>query len=49
MNTQQAGERAIIPTPGDREIHVERVFDAPRDRVFAVYTDPELIPRWQAG
>jgi uncharacterized protein YndB with AHSA1/START domain len=22
------------------------VFDAPRDRVFAVYTDPELIPEW---
>jgi uncharacterized protein YndB with AHSA1/START domain len=24
----------------------ERVFDAPRDRVFAVYTDPQLIPEW---
>ena len=23
-----------------------RVFDAPRDRVFAAYTDPELIPQW---
>lgn len=43
MSTQQAGERAIITTPTDREIHVERVFDAPRDRV---YTDPELIPEW---
>jgi uncharacterized protein YndB with AHSA1/START domain len=31
---------------GDREIRVERTFDAPRDRVFAAYTDPELIPRW---
>ncbi|MEA2144214.1 MAG: hypothetical protein QOI64_2644 [Solirubrobacteraceae bacterium] len=37
---------ATITTPTDREIHVERVFDAPRDRVFAVYTDPELIPEW---
>ena len=46
MSTQQAGEKAIITTPSDREIHVERVFDAPRDRVFAVYTDPELIPQW---
>jgi uncharacterized protein YndB with AHSA1/START domain len=46
MSTQQAGEKAIITTPSDREIHVERVFDAPRDRVFAVYTDPELIPEW---
>jgi uncharacterized protein YndB with AHSA1/START domain len=46
MSAQQAGEKAIITTPSDREIHVERIFDAPRDRVFAVYTDPELIPEW---
>jgi uncharacterized protein YndB with AHSA1/START domain len=46
MSTQQAGEKAIVTTPTDREIHVERVFDAPRDRVFAVYTDPELISEW---
>jgi len=37
---------ATITTPTDREIHVERVFDAPRDRVFSVYTDPELVPEW---
>ena len=35
-----------LTTPTDREIRVERVFDAPRDRVFAAYTDPELIPEW---
>ena len=35
-----------LTTPSDREIRVEREFDAPRDRVFAVYTDPELIPEW---
>jgi uncharacterized protein YndB with AHSA1/START domain len=43
---QQQSPSATITTPTDREIHVERVFDAPRDRVFAVYTDPELIPEW---
>ena len=43
---QQQAARAIVTTPGDREIHVVRVFDAPRDRVFAVYTDPALIPEW---
>jgi uncharacterized protein YndB with AHSA1/START domain len=37
---------ATVTTPTDREIRIERVFDAPRDRVFAVYTDPELIPEW---
>jgi uncharacterized protein YndB with AHSA1/START domain len=43
---QQAPAAATVTTPGDREIRVERVFEAPRDRVFAVYTDPALIPEW---
>jgi uncharacterized protein YndB with AHSA1/START domain len=43
-DSQQA--RATVTTPAEREIHIERVFDAPRDRVFAVYTDPALIPEW---
>jgi len=43
---QQQAPTATITTPTEREIHIERVFDAPRDRVFAVYTDPELIPEW---
>jgi uncharacterized protein YndB with AHSA1/START domain len=37
---------AIVTTPTDREIHIERVFEAPRDQVFALYTDPKLIPEW---
>ena len=35
-----------VTTPAEREIRVERVFDAPRDLVFATYTDPTLIPEW---
>jgi uncharacterized protein YndB with AHSA1/START domain len=35
-----------LTTPSQREIVSERVFDAPRERVFAAYTDPALIPRW---
>lgn len=38
--------KADVSTPSEREIRIERVFDAPRDRVFAVYTDPELVPEW---
>ncbi len=38
--------QATITTPSDREIHVERVFAAPRERVFAMMTDPQLIPEW---
>ena len=41
-----AGPSATVTTPSDREIRIERVFAAPRDRVFAVYTDPQLIPEW---
>jgi uncharacterized protein YndB with AHSA1/START domain len=43
---QTAPAAATVTTPTDREIHVERVFDAPRDRVFATFTDPKLIPEW---
>ena len=43
---QQQARTATITTPTDREIHIERVFDAPRERVFAAFTDPELIPEW---
>jgi uncharacterized protein YndB with AHSA1/START domain len=35
-----------VTTPNDLEIRVERVFDAPRDHVFRVWTDPTLIPEW---
>ena len=35
-----------LTTPSDREVVTERVFDAPRDRVYAAFTDPELIPQW---
>ena len=35
-----------VTTPSELEIRVERVFDAPREHVFSVWTDPELIPEW---
>src|SRR6476660_10052628 len=35
-----------VTTPHELEIRVERVFDAPRDHVFSVWTDPALIPEW---
>lgn len=38
--------QAAVTKPSEREIRVERVFDAPRERVFAAYTDPELISQW---
>jgi uncharacterized protein YndB with AHSA1/START domain len=46
MSDQQQANAAVVTTPTDREIHIERVVDAPRDRVWAAYTDPNLIPEW---
>ena len=46
MIDQQSARTATVTTPSDREIRIERIFEAPRDRVFAVYTDPDLIPEW---
>jgi len=35
-----------VTTPTDREIRAERVFDAPRERVWRAFTDPKLVSRW---
>jgi uncharacterized protein YndB with AHSA1/START domain len=43
---QRQAERAVVTLPGEREVRIERVFNAPRERVFALMTDPELIPQW---
>jgi uncharacterized protein YndB with AHSA1/START domain/predicted enzyme related to lactoylglutathione lyase len=37
---------ATITTPADREIHIERVFHAPRERVWQAMTDPALVAQW---
>jgi uncharacterized protein YndB with AHSA1/START domain len=49
MTDYQPGDVAgstRLTTPSDREIVTERVFDAPRERVFGAFTDPELISQW---
>jgi uncharacterized protein YndB with AHSA1/START domain len=38
--------RTSVSTPSDTEIRVERVFDAPRELVWEVYTDPESMADW---
>lgn len=35
-----------VSTPSECEIRIERIFNAPRTRVYSVWTDPELIPEW---
>jgi uncharacterized protein YndB with AHSA1/START domain len=43
---EQTDRVTTVATPSDREIVSERVFDAPRDRVWAACSDPKLIPEW---
>jgi uncharacterized protein YndB with AHSA1/START domain len=43
---KDATRQATVTMPSDREIRVERVFDAPRDRVWQAFTDPKLIAQW---
>jgi uncharacterized protein YndB with AHSA1/START domain len=38
--------KAIITTPSDREVRIERIFNAPRDRVWQAMTDPTLVAQW---
>ncbi len=43
---QEPTVRATITTPTDREIRIERIFNAPRDRVWQAMTDPKLVAEW---
>ncbi|HET8644415.1 MAG TPA: SRPBCC family protein [Vicinamibacteria bacterium] len=38
-----------VTAPGEREIAMTRVFDAPRHLVFEAFTRPELVKRWLLG
>jgi uncharacterized protein YndB with AHSA1/START domain len=49
MKAQTAPERAKVTTPGEREIRIERIFNAPRERVWQALTDPELVKQWWGG
>jgi uncharacterized protein YndB with AHSA1/START domain len=37
---------ASVTTTGERGVHIERVVAAPRDRVWAAYTEPDLLAQW---
>ncbi|MCY0998656.1 SRPBCC family protein [Myxococcus sp. MISCRS1] len=44
MNT--ALREALVTQPTDREIRVERIFDAKRERVWKAMTDPKQVAQW---
>jgi uncharacterized protein YndB with AHSA1/START domain len=37
---------AIPMAAADRDVLITRIFDAPRERVFAAWTDPEQVAAW---
>ena len=45
-STTRDARKATVRKTGDREVHIERVFDAPRDQVWRAFTDPALISQW---
>jgi uncharacterized protein YndB with AHSA1/START domain len=36
----------VTATPGGREIIIEREFDAPREKVWEAWTNPDLLKQW---
>jgi len=46
MSETTQSEKLTVEAQGDREIRAERVFNAPREKVYDAMTDPELIPKW---
>jgi uncharacterized protein YndB with AHSA1/START domain len=48
MNTSRNEqiEATAVTTPTDREVYIERVFNASRERVWQAYTDPKLVAQW---
>ena len=45
MSNKSSGV-STLTLPSDREIVMERVFNAPRELVFKAHTDPNLIAKW---
>ena len=46
MTMKQPVAKATVTTPTDREIRIERIFNASRDRVWQAFTDPKLVAQW---
>ena len=36
------------PQNPDRDLVLTRIFDAPREKVYRAWTDPQLLPKWFA-
>lgn len=46
MTAAATARKANVSSVGEREATIERVFDAPREKVWRAMTDPKLIAQW---
>lgn len=46
MSTTTNAHKHQMSKPSDREIRVERIFDASLERVWKAYTDPQQLAQW---
>jgi len=44
--TARTSDLSVTAAPNSHEIAFTRTFDAPRDAVYALYTDADAIPQW---
>ena len=42
----KSSPKAKVTTPSDREIRIERVFAAPRERVWRAMTERDMVAQW---
>src|SRR5437588_122943 len=47
--TMNLTETLEVTTPSEREIVMTRIFDAPRETLFDMWTKPEHVSRWMLG
>lgn len=43
------GKAIVTAKPGESTIHIERTFDAPKDKVFAAMTQKDKLEKWWIG
>ena len=43
---KQTPKKAVVTTPTERTIHIEREFNAPREKVWRAMTEPQLLAQW---
>lgn len=46
MTTMSEQKKTKVEMKGERELRIERVFDASLDRVWRAYSEPQLVAQW---